>query len=133
MLLSAFVDNAAYPILAVNYLGASGILPNAIQNNETYMYLVSVGLVAVACILNIFGVEIVGTFSLVLTFMVLLPFLVMLFTCGMWVVNTNHTSYLGNNTPIEWPQYVSETWSTTPNNRGRSKILLSNQESARGR
>jgi len=118
VLLSAFVDNAAYPILAVNYLGASGILPDSIQNDHTYMFIISLGLVAVACVLNIFGVEIVGTFSLVLTFMVLLPFLAMLVTCGMWIVDTQHTSAMNHSQNITWPHYVSETWGTTPNNRG---------------
>lgn len=51
-------------------------------------------------VLNIFGVEIVGTFSLVLTFMVLLPFLVMLVTCGMWIVDTQHTSAMNHSQNI---------------------------------
>merc|ERR1711924_179962 len=88
VLMLAFVANAAYPILAINYLAASKVLPDEFQHGpdaHTYQFLLALGLVFFSCVLNIFGVEIVGTFSYVLLAMVMLPFVVMIGYCAPYL------------------------------------------------
>ena len=74
VMLAAIVDNATYPILAVNYLCQSGLVPDSIAHDHFATYSLTCGLVGLGCVLNVSGVEVVGRFATVLTVLILLPF-----------------------------------------------------------
>jgi len=96
VLMSAFVDNAAYPILAISYLTNSGLLPDDFVEGphaHNLQFAMALGVVAVSAILNIFGVEIVGTFSYLILAMVLLPFIVMIGFCGPYLMEDRAESW----------------------------------------
>eukprot|EP00759_Apiculatamorpha_spiralis_P005192 PhF_6_TR13172/c0_g1_i1/m.20772 len=82
-LVQQFLDNALYPSLATSYIHAMYPMSDAAQS------LCKVILVCVCCILNCFGVEIVGFGSVIIMIVAIAPFVVM---CVMFWFSSNTQS-----------------------------------------
>lgn len=72
------VETALYPVLFVDYLRY--FIPDMTSGQRL---LICVGIVAVFTVLNLMGIRVVGFSSLVLTFIVLIPFLILIVAAFM--------------------------------------------------
>eukprot|EP00038_Savillea_parva_P013341 m.8011 g.8011 ORF g.8011 m.8011 type:complete len:517 (+) comp2495_c0_seq1:264-1814(+) len=113
-LVAGMVDLALYPIIAVEYLGS--VLPESISQDDLNSYLFGLLLVLICWILNVLGVEAVGTSAIVLTCLILIPLIVFVILClpdvrvSEWSVVPDETAPdLG----VNWANFLSTIlWAT---------------------
>eukprot|EP00037_Helgoeca_nana_P006338 m.58474 g.58474 ORF g.58474 m.58474 type:complete len:503 (+) comp17226_c0_seq2:312-1820(+) len=107
-------DLALYPIISVRYMDL--VLPDSIVDDDTNRYLFGLIVVVIAWVLNVLGVDAVGRAALILTILILMPYIVFV---GVSIpdINTRKWSVVPNpddaDLGVDWPVFLSVLlWAT---------------------
>jgi len=106
---SEIVDNSAFPVLFVSYLKT--VIPSSIEDSNLYSWLLAIGVVVFCAVLNLYGVEAVGQAGLILSALVLLPFVIMV---GMGLPKITPHTWTETPKSISWSLFLSDIlWVTS--------------------